>query len=103
MQVSEVLERTLQTLEDEGWCKGAYSNEDGRCVVSGLWAVIGEEHEWQHGGQSLMMACLKALRETTGIPNIALWNDAKGRTFSDVQITFRRAIAATSAREQVAA
>lgn len=103
MQVSEVLERSLQTMEEEGWCKNAYANEDGGCVLWSLWQNISQIAEWQTGGQPIMDECLRALRGVTGVANIAYWQDHPDRTFSQVRETFRRAIAESELRERVAA
>lgn len=104
MQVSEVLERSLQTLEDEGWCKtGAYRDGDDRCIVAALWHTISQELEWQDGGRLLMDSCLRVLRGGTGMANIAFWNDHPARTFGQVRETLRRAVAEAERCELVAA
>lgn len=102
MEVSEVLERALRLLEDDGWCQGTYRLGMGHCAVGALWSVLGDAYTWDDG-RSLMMACLASLRNVAGIGNIAIWNDDPARTFAQVRETYRRAICEAELHERVAA
>lgn len=103
MQVSEVLERTLDRLEMGGWIKCEYRNEDGDCLVGALYGVISEQYTWQGGGQALMIACTRVLRQQTGIANLTWWNDQPGRTMSQVREVLRRGICEAGMGELIAA
>lgn len=91
MTVSEVLDRALQLMEEQGWTQNAHQDEYGICPARALYRAVTEYTTWRGGGLADFMRAMRAIQFETGCPNLAMWNDNPERTFDEVREVFRRA------------
>ncbi len=101
MNTSSTLEDALSLLEERGWAQGRYGDSDGGyCIAGAIYQqLIDTSNDWRVP----LHHAVRALAQVTGVPNVAMWNDAPERTFSQVREVMRRAIAETAAPELIAA
>jgi hypothetical protein len=90
--VADVLDKAADLLErNGGWCRGFYYDGASRSVTGALMDARGEgsaEEQWLRYGWA--MGCLARFIESEEIDG---WNDAPGRTASEVISTLRAAAA----------
>ena len=106
-RTSEVLNRTADLIEEQGWGKGGgwYGEEDfggrtdGRlCLEGGIMAAMGIEMT----NMDRMVACpaYKSVKTYLDGATPFIWNDEHGRTASEVIEVLRAAAVIEAAREE---
>ncbi len=77
-------------LERDGWCQGAYQDDDGHhCALGALDAVFGSKTSFKAIDWSAYARVNERLQDAVGL-QIVHWNDAKGRTAEEVISTLRK-------------
>lgn len=96
----ETLEKTLEILEESGWCQGRYHREDtgAYCLWGALEAAVGQTAvplKTHYGRGQRMQRAGDAVKSVLGIKtSIIAWNDRKGRQFASVRAALKKAIKA---------
>lgn len=85
MKPSDIAEAAADRVE-RGWCQGDYEDSDGNCCVVGAVLLCSGEG----GDFRAPDVILPSLRQVIGGTEIS-WNDAPGRTQSEVSAALREA------------
>jgi len=95
-ELQQIFRDTRRILLDAGWCQGASRDNVGRsCLLAALYTAIGPRPH---------APAVMVLRRALGLPlhvagclgaEVAVWQDAPGRTVADVIDLLDRAIIAT--------
>lgn len=95
--VADVLERAASLIEPEGaWCQGRTALDASKNIVPATsakavcWCAFGAIARIAPGLNE-KYAAEQALRKQARVPTISAWNDAQGRTQSEVVAMFRSA------------
>jgi hypothetical protein len=81
--LAEVLDKTVEVLERDGWCQGAFESARGeRCAVG---AIRRAARELQ-GASLRTVGARAAFAKYIGVGTLDVveWNDTKGRTAAEV-------------------
>jgi len=99
MNVSDVLNKAADLIEERGWAQGAYENASGGlCVLGAIRKAADLDPPMIIAGVSLDAAC--AFNRHIGADNlVGDWNDAEGRTSGEVVAIFRAVAVIEAARE----
>lgn len=111
-EIRQDLEKSVEILDEHGWCQGLTANDDGRvCAQGAVWAaVIGhdrlvdyvsnpspeEQARWRRSIRALENQIPEKYRLKYpgggSAPHVPHFNDASGMTVDGVKDLFRRAI-----------
>jgi hypothetical protein len=87
---ADVLERAADIIEEVGWIQGEYGDASkGLCILGAIGMA------WRSFGGSFR--AVPDSHALLGLPNAAVWNDARGRTKQQVVRRLREAAAAALA------
>jgi len=99
---SQTLRHALALLERDGWCQDTARDAEGRrCSLGAINAALclGEGAEATEEGVRTAVRALRVCGEGTAHPHLlVVWNDAAGRTETEVLEAFRAAIAREEGR-----
>lgn len=96
----QILQRTLEVLERDGWCRGTYQDSRGRRCLSGAMERAAEELKLERALEGKLpleerMRLRVALAAAIGGTGIVGWNDAQ-RESRAVKRALKRAIESLS-------
>jgi hypothetical protein len=90
-QTAAVLDAAPDLIVRDGWRQGPRAEgEDGLCAGEAI-AVADKAINGGHGRTARMMAARRALAAVIGTEAIGIWNDAPGRSVSEVLDAFTTA------------
>lgn len=85
---ADVLREAANVVRREGWCRGAFSDEDGRVCALGALREVG----YQAGlGLGTRWAVMSALLDVVRGGDIATWNDEEAIDGEDVAVHMEKA------------
>ena len=94
--VADVLERAADVIVDNGWCQGTFHDNGCYCALGAIAQACGIDGWKANFAEGMTGRAAQKLRNTVHSEAIDDWNDAEGRTQSEVVAALRRA--ATLAR-----
>jgi hypothetical protein len=84
-----VYERTLDVLQERGWCQGIDEDTDGHVCLAGALGIALREYQRQQGTQRLFD--YSALYAAVGSDSVVGRNDDQATTFEDVALWLKQA------------
>jgi len=91
--VKDILARTVEILETDGWCQGLYTDPStgAHCLLSALNKAFSELPYGPCDALKARTETITAIRQLISTPSIMLWNDVSGRTKQEVLGLLERA------------
>ena len=90
MKTVTVLKKARALLAKDGWCQGAYTNNNGEhCVMGAIRACTPDYWDQQRQSLDAYLALKSVIHQDP-----VVWNDQKGRTMRQVLKAFDEAIRA---------
>jgi len=90
MNVSEVLNKAADLIEEKGWVQEAFSNRYGYCAIGAIRECIWGK-DVPSNSPELWDGAIERLVKTVREAHIPSWNDAEGRTKEEVIAKLREA------------
>jgi len=83
---ADVLNKAADLIERDGWTQGTYQLDGKRCVDGAISATSHDWSTWRNRKEAREL-----LRDTIGAQILVDWNDAPGRTKTEVVAALRAA------------